>query len=160
MKSKLKKNLRRLFVESAVQIDPAFSLDQKFAEHPHLIALRRPARANGWQFIAMTFSALDNRFYIEVATSRREAFPIETTPLGPDSEALDGTLRFRAAELWGQRQSSGWCIVEDRDKIRSDTIVASEGVFKSPEDAITDVVVRLRKWILPYFVAADRNLER
>src|SRR5690606_40583648 len=40
--------------------------------------------AEQWQFVALAFSTLADRFFLEVAFSPVSTFPVERVPLGPD----------------------------------------------------------------------------
>ncbi|MEO5959065.1 MAG: hypothetical protein ABIR80_08100 [Opitutaceae bacterium] len=150
MNKKLKDRLRVLLAETTAQVDSAFSLDPSFASRPNLVAVRRPDGSSRWQFVALAFSTLADRFFVEVAVSPQGAFPIDRIPLGPGSALSSGVLRFRAAELWGQNKSGGWLILKRGDSPPQDLIMPPEGVFETPEAAMTDVKERMAKWILPY----------
>ncbi|MDQ5978619.1 MAG: hypothetical protein QG602_1593 [Verrucomicrobiota bacterium] len=153
MKSKVKCELRKRFVEAAGELDTAFSLDPSFTAHPNLVAVRRK-HADQWQFIALSFSGLADRFFVEVAIATDGSFPIGRIPLDPESSPTDGALRFRACDLWAKAsKSGGWLIQSQSDAPANDTVFTPEGVFETPSAALEDVKERMRRWILPYFAS-------
>src|SRR5687767_6851792 len=124
MKNKLKKRLRELLPNLAAELDPAFEIDPAFAADPQLIAVRRLRTYGQWQFVALSFSTLGDRFFVEVAYSPHGTFPIDRMPLGPDLPAHNGMLRFRASGLWLTRnQSGGWLIWKSGGEPATDTIL-------------------------------------
>jgi hypothetical protein len=151
MKSKLKKRLRQLWPAVAAQVDPRFEIDPAFKDHLHLAVVRRRTHADFWQFLALSFSAQGDRFFVEAAYSPNDTFPAGRMPFGHDMPPHEGKLRFRVSGLWQQPdQSGGWLIWKPSDEPATDSVMKPEGVFETPELAMVDVRERMVKCILPY----------
>jgi hypothetical protein len=156
MKSKLRKRLKELLREIAVSMDISFSEDPSLVSDAQLVAFRRRVASGQWHFIALSFSSIDDRFFVEVGYSSSDTFPIDRVPLSPYANPSNGALRFRATELWSPSgKSGGWLIqsLENHSSIKSTML---EGVFETPEAAMLDVKMRIEKWILPYLDTANR----
>jgi hypothetical protein len=152
MKIILKKRLKSLLAQMAGEVDPAFASDTSLLSHPHIAAVRRN-RYDEWEFVALAFSTVGDRFFVEAAISKKNEYPIDTIPLGPWSNKSHGILRFRAAELWGNLKSGGWVIAADGANAPNDIIGVPEGVYRNAESAMVDLKHRMQAWILPYFDA-------
>lgn len=150
MKKETKTILRASFVQMVSEIDPHFSADPVFANHPNLFAVRRCVKAPQWQFVALTFSPSSQRFFVEVAIAQTETYPIDHFPMSPNDPLENGSIRFRASQLWGNIQSGGWLIQKSGGKLPVDSLLLPEGIFNTPQTAMGDVKDRMTKWILPY----------
>jgi hypothetical protein len=157
MKNNLKKKLRTLLVETATQLDQAFTAESSLRAHPHLTAVKRLKNVDRWEFIALAFSTLADRFFLEVAISRKNEYPIDKIPLGPRWSHPDGVLRFRAADLWDNPQSGGWLICNDWENRPKDLLLPPEGVFADPEGAMVDVKARIQVFIFPYLNSGNNE---
>jgi hypothetical protein len=151
MKTALGKKLKELFIAIATEVDASFLLDPAFENDRQFVAVRRQAECGQWQFIALSYSTLANRFFVEAAISTSDSFPINAFPFSHSDPAEEGVLRFRAHSLWSNKNvSGGWLVQKVTDEPATDTIFPPEGIFETPEAAIADVKERMTKWILPY----------
>jgi len=155
MKSKLKKVIREQFARIAKEIDPSFIDDPAYLNDPQLCLARRRVTSGQWQFVAISFSPTADRFYLEVAVADQATYPINAFPRGPNDPLDGGKLRFRASRLWAEpNKSGGWLIQKSGDEPACDIVFPPEGVFETPEAAMSDVKERYKNWILPYLNAA------
>lgn len=149
MNKSLKNALSSRFAHLLRTEDPTFEEDSSLKEDPHLFAMRRPGR-KGYEFVAITFSQNDNRFFMEAAVAPDVAYPLDLLPVGCDQPAADGRLRFRASELWGNRQSGGWYISPNLDAPNR-SLLKPEGEFADSESAVRHAVARATEFVLPFF---------
>lgn len=156
MKPKLRKTIKDHFMGIAKELIPPFIDDPVYLNNAQFCAVRRQVSPGHWQFIAISFSPTSDRFYLEVAIADEATYPINAFPLGPNDQKSGGTLRFRAEQLWSKsNKSGGWLIQVPDDEPACDIVFPPEGVFATPEAAMSDVKERVQKWILPYLHSAN-----